>query len=260
MHAGVTLCVEHPFPDFELLMGMLKKHRNQVRLINIMLSRPHAEIKAAVDAQSNASLSQAQKDATNSVDIFPLLQHVCRGEGELLSSDFASFALAPAFQMLLEALGYGSFQLQPYAASGALTYLIFTEDDRWPGFVPLPRLFDMELLIPTLHDILAHHNAATYSQLLHNLATALKVKKAIKHALRPNIPADIHSAIDGRPSQSARILDNSQVVLIRHEVDVAALDLEHLCQPFELTPMVDQLLHRVRQAEGLVAVPGARTL
>lgn len=53
VHLAITLCMERPFADLSYVLAMLRRHKSIVRIINVMLVRPHAEIMHSAIAKSS---------------------------------------------------------------------------------------------------------------------------------------------------------------------------------------------------------------
>lgn len=249
----ITIVVELPFPDLTEILRMLRRHHEMVRVITLTVARPQAAIMTAVKHFSHVVTRRIITTVNNngigadgtdagpppSVDLYRLLEAVqVATDGEVLPSDFSTPGVCGILGTLLRKVGVSNLVLNPCPAMGAVAFLLNTEQ---MSSVPATRVVNIDQIIDDLTPLLAKGAPSS-------LTLAAGLKKALQRAFLPGLGAKIPSLIGLALDSSefvrsiGSLMSTSQVLVVRREVDLAALDVEQLLAPIEVTTLTSKLL------------------
>eukprot|EP00040_Diaphanoeca_grandis_P033698 m.206822 g.206822 ORF g.206822 m.206822 type:complete len:596 (-) comp32970_c0_seq1:111-1898(-) len=234
----VYLHLERPFPDLTEILEMLRRHNETVRVIKLSLSRPRHEIIRCSKLQASMSsipfgTTTTEPNQMPTVDFFELVEHIeSNTHGELSSDDFVSLSAGTLLEPILPHIGYNKFKFRPCDSAGAMALLLHSKES---GSVSANKLMDLETFVDKLQPICGTSTSA--------LAIASAARKAFRESVKKevqNYPS--LSALSGESTKFPDVLLRSQIFFVQRDVDLAALDMEHLLAPTEYSSKVASLL------------------
>mmetsp|Transcript_33484 Transcript_33484/g.101184 ORF Transcript_33484/g.101184 Transcript_33484/m.101184 type:complete len:138 (-) Transcript_33484:283-696(-) len=132
---------------------------------------------------------------------------------------------------------YGSFKIRPCDAAGAVAVLVPAKGGE---NVSLNKCVDTEVLLDGLEPLCLSDGPKT------SLGMAALAQKALKDSLRPKperIPVVAELLADAAGVKPiVDLLGKSQILLVHRALDLAALDIEQVLSPVELSGAVQSVV------------------
>ncbi|GAM29321.1 hypothetical protein SAMD00019534_124970 [Acytostelium subglobosum LB1] len=243
IQAVITVALERKFANLHSILELLRSKNEVIRIIILSLERPPKEIvsslqkkmviqgnqvSSSTSSTTASSLTLEDAESTdlqiNCNDPYELIQEIERATDKSISSDdFFPVNVGSALEPMLNLMGYGMFSIRPSPFCGFATLLINTDTIHSR---PINKLFnigkfyrDLQPLLPSLEEKIGFFNG-------------LRLKSIIKSCHWDNVPIpNIFDYFTDRAKAdiTKRVIDQTQILIIHNNMDIAALDLRRRC-------------------------------
>lgn len=248
----VTIHVERPWPpEIGLVLDMLRKHHDAVRVVRLVLSRPQQEVLDAAAAQRRRQSSNTTPFSPSpdvqveaNVDFFTLIEHISSasadGPGSITSNDFCALSASTLLEPLLKKVHHNTFKIRPCDPTGAMCVLIPAKDG---GNFPLNRCVDVDSLITALEPLCSESGPSTTVGMVSHARQAFKQNLRSKREQIFGLSELMAESANLR--SVLNLMSRSQILIVNRGMDLAALDLEHILSPVECSRVVEQVISQL---------------
>ncbi|KYQ91746.1 hypothetical protein DLAC_07532 [Tieghemostelium lacteum] len=234
IQSAVTIVVERKFANLSSILSLLRQNNDVIRFIILSIERPPKELVSSLQAKYNNNTVDQQQGNNNDnedddkiinfSDPYELIQEIqVATEGQIKDEDFYPLSTASVLEPMFNLMGYGLYNIRPSPYCAFATCLLNTESLK---SVPINRLFNITKLYKELLPILPSIEEKI------GFFNGLKIKSILKNCNIPGvtIPNIFDYLTDKSKSHiTKRVIDQTQILIIHNNMDIAALDLKRRC-------------------------------
>ncbi|EAL68761.1 hypothetical protein DDB_G0277151 [Dictyostelium discoideum AX4] len=232
MQCVVTVALERKFANLTDVLKLLRKSNDVIRFIILSLERPPKQLVETLtifnnninNNNNNNNNEENENLICNINDPFELIKEIEKStDGSINGDDFYPLNVGQALEPMLNMMGYGLYSIKPSSYCSFATCLVNTQSIESR---PINRLlnigklyYDLLPLLPELEEKIGFFNG-------------LKLKSILKSCNIPGVqlPNLFDYLTDRSKSEITRkIIDQTQILIIHNNMDLASLDLKRRC-------------------------------